>query len=203
MLNGGSHGTLNYSANYSGADEDKNFYLGFEKFQTDGMSAMTHNDEKDGYKNNSIVANYSQKLSSDLEFISNLRFSDTYKQYDKEVDTATATHNEEEDSIQSSANFSLKYDLNKKFNSELSISNTYIKRIYNAAPGSGNTIKDNYYGNRYNYSYKGNYNLNLDNSVIFGLEKEDDQIRYNKDLSGEQIQDLTTLLQNTLTTKKG
>ena len=59
---------------------------------------------KDGYKNNSIVANYSQKLSSDLEFISNLRFSDTYKQYDK-VDTATATHNEEEDSIQSSANF--------------------------------------------------------------------------------------------------
>ena len=132
MVNTGSHRTINYSANYSGEDEDKNFYLGFEKFKTDGMSAMTHNDEKDGYRNNSIVANYSQKLSSKLKLISNLRFSDTYKQYDKEVDTATAAHNEEEDSIQSSTRFSLEYDSNKNFNNEFSLSNTYVKRIYNA-----------------------------------------------------------------------
>ena len=37
---------INYSASYSGSDDDKNFYLGFERFQTEGMSAMTHNDEK-------------------------------------------------------------------------------------------------------------------------------------------------------------
>ena len=64
---------------------------------------MTHNDEKDGYKNNSLVA-ISQNLSNELKFTSNFRFSDTYKQYDKEVNTSTATHSEAEDSIQSSAN---------------------------------------------------------------------------------------------------
>ena len=33
---------------------------------------MTHNDEKDGYKNNTLVANYSQKLSDEINFKSNL-----------------------------------------------------------------------------------------------------------------------------------
>ena len=192
MVNTGSHGTTNYSASYSGSDDDKNFYLGFERFQTEGMSAMTHNDEKDGYKNNSLVANYSQNLSNELKFKSNLRFSDTYKQYDKEVDTSTATHNEEEDSIQSSANLMLEYEHNKQFISGVSLSQTYIKRIYNAAPGSGNTIKDNYYGDRYNYGYKGIYNFDLDNSIIFGIEREDDQIGYNKDLTGKKVESFYT-----------
>ena len=77
MLNGGSYGTSNYSLSYSGSDDEKNFILDLKKFQTDGMSAMTHNDEKDGYKNNSLVANYTQNLSNELKFKSNLRFSDT------------------------------------------------------------------------------------------------------------------------------
>lgn len=192
MLNSGSYGTSNYSVSYSGSDDKKNFYLGFEKFQTDGMSAMTHNEEKDGYKNNSLIANYIQKLSNDLKFKSNLRFSDTYKQYDKEVDTSTATHNEEEDSIQSSANLALEYKYNKKFINEISLSQTYIKRTYNAAPGSGNSIKDNYYGDRYNYGYKGIYNFDLDNSIIFGIEREDDQIGYNKDLTGKKVESFYT-----------
>ena len=192
MVNTGSYGTTNYSTSYSGSDDDKNFYLGFERFQTEGMSAMTHNDEKDGYKNNSLVANYSQNLSNELKFNSNLRLSDTYKQYDKEVDTSSARHNEEEDSIQSSANLMLEYEHNKKFISEASLSQTYIKRIYNAAPGSGNTFKDNYYGDRYNYGYKGIYNFDLDNSIIFGIEREDDQIGYNKDLTGKKVESFYT-----------
>ena len=192
MFNTGSYGTNNYSANYSGADEDKDFYIGFERFQTDGMSAMTHNNEEDGYKNNSIVANYNQKLSNYLNLKSNLRFSDTYKQYDKEVDTATATHNESEDSVQSSANISLEYKYNKNFINEVSLAKTYIKRTYNAAPGSGNTVKDNYYGDRYNYGYKGNYNFDLDNSLLFGIEREDDQIGYNQNLTGKKVESFYT-----------
>ena len=41
---------------------------------------------------------------------------------------------------------------------------------------SFNTVKDNYYGDRYALMYSGNYNFNLDNSVVFGLEREDDQM---------------------------
>ena len=86
----------------------------------------------------------------------------------------------------------LEYEHNKKFISEASLSQTYIKRIYNAAPGSGNTIKDNYYGDRYNYGYKGIYNFDLDNSIIFGIEREDDQIGYNKDLTGKKVESFYT-----------
>ena len=120
------------------------------------MSAMTHNDEKMDIKNNSLVANYTQNLSNELKFKSNLDFQ-IHTNSIKEVDTST-THNEEEDSIQSSANLALEYKYNKKFVNEVSLSKTYIKRIYNAAPGSGNP-KDNYYGDRYHYGYKGVYSF--------------------------------------------
>ena len=180
----GSHGTQNLSLSYSGADEKQNYYFGLERFHTDGVSQMLHNDEKDRYRNNSLVANYKRQLSNKLSFESNLRFTDTYLQYDKEVNTATATHNEEEDSIQSSANISLLYEPSSKFQNKITYANTYIKRIYGAAPGSGNTIKDNYYGDRYAILYSGNYNFNLDNSIVFGIEREDDKIEYNKDLTG-------------------
>ena len=36
MINTGSHGTVNYSASYSGSDKVNNFYVGFERFQTEG-----------------------------------------------------------------------------------------------------------------------------------------------------------------------
>ena len=184
MFNTGSHKTNNYSISFSGANEEDNYYVGFERFQTEGMSAMTHNDEKDGYRNNSLTANYGKILSDNLNFKSNLRLTETNKQYDKEVTSASATHNEEEDGMQASGNMSLEYKVNEKFTNTVTLANTYIKRVYQAAPGSGNPQKDNYYGDRYSYSYKGNYNYNLDNSVVFGIEREDDHIGYNANATG-------------------
>ena len=35
--------------------------------------------------------------------------------------------------------------------------------------------------------YSGNYNFNLDNSVVFGLEREDDQMNFNENLTGDNI----------------
>ena len=187
--NTGSYGTHNLSLSYSAADEEDNFFIGLERFQTDGMSAMTHNDEKDAYRNNSLVANYSRQLSDQMEFKSNIRFADTYSQYDKEVDASTATHSEDADVINSSSNVALIYKPNKKFVNRFTLANTYIKRRYNAAAGSGNTVKDNYYGERNALIYSGNYNFNLDNSIVFGLEREDDQIGYNKNLTGMTYKD--------------
>ena len=51
---------------------------------------MTHNNEKDAYKNNSLVAKYEADLNDRLKFESNFRLRDSYLQYDKELDTATA-----------------------------------------------------------------------------------------------------------------
>ena len=126
----GSHGTNNLFASLSGADDNDNFYIGFERFETDGISQMMHNEEKDRYRNNTLVLNYAHEFTDNLKLESNSRIADTYLQYDKEVDTATATHNEEEDGIQSSSNLSLIYKLNEKFNNKFTLGKTYIKRIY-------------------------------------------------------------------------
>jgi len=184
QYNNGSHGTNDLSLSFSGADEDDNFYFGIERFQTDGMSAMTHNDEKDRYRNNSLVANYAHKFSEKVEFESNLRIAETYSQYDKEVATATSDHSEEIDAVQSSANIALVYKPNGKLTNKITLANTYIERITAATASSGNAAQDNYYGDRNSIIYSGNYNLNLDNSIVFGLEREDDQMGYNKNMTG-------------------
>ena len=77
----------------------------------------------------------------------------------------------------------------EKLVNKFTIANTYIKRVYAAAVNSGNDNQDNYYGERYSILYQGNYNFNLDNSVVFGLEREDDTIGYNKDLKGIDYKD--------------
>tara|TARA_B110000438_G_scaffold295045_1_gene337445 strand:+ start:98 stop:2014 length:1917 start_codon:yes stop_codon:yes gene_type:complete len=184
QYNNASHGTNNLSLSFSGADESNNFYVGLERFQTDGMSAMTHNDEEDRYRNNSLVANYAHKFSDKIEFKSNLRVAETYTQYDKEQDTATADHSEELDAIQSSSSIGLVYKPNSKFTNKITLANTYIERIVAATANSGNAAQDNYYGDRYGFMYSGNYNFNLDNSVVFGFEREEDKMGYNKNMAG-------------------
>ena len=76
--------------NLSGANEKNNFYFGLQRFDTDGISQMRHNEEKDRYRNNSFIAKYGRKFSEQLAFESNVRIAETYMQYDKETDTATA-----------------------------------------------------------------------------------------------------------------
>jgi len=191
QYNTASHGTHNLSLSLSGADENDNYYVGLERFQTEGMSAMTHNDEKDRYRNNSLVANYGHQFSDKIEFQSNIRIAETYNQYDAEDNTpAGKTHSEEVDAIQSSSNVALVYKPNQQFTNKFTLANTYIKRNYGPGDGASyNTVKDNYWGDRYSLMYLGNYNFNLDNSVVFGLEREDEQMNYNEDLTGDKIRD--------------
>ena len=186
QYNNASHATHNLSLSLSGADDNDDFYVGIERFQTDGMSAMTHNDEEDRYRNNTIVANYAHKFSDKIKFESNLRVAETYTQYDKELDTATADHSEELDALQSSSNISLVYEPNSQFTNKFTLANAYIERIAAETPNSGNTAQDNYYGTRYGFMYSGNYNFNLDNSVVFGFEREEDKMGYNKNMSGRK-----------------
>ena len=182
--NTGSNGLQNFAGSFSGSSEKNSFYFGLERFHTDGISAMTHNDENDRYRNNSLIGKYDREFSDKLKFKSSLRYVDTYLQYDKVLDTPTATHDEEVDGVEYSSNMTMIHNLNKNFTNKFSLANTYIKRVYGATENSGNELQDNYYGDRYALSYNGNYNLNLDHSLIFGVEKEKDKMGYNKDLSG-------------------
>ena len=180
----GSHGTNNISVSKSGGKQNSNYLISFEKFHTDGISQMSHNEEKDAYRNNSFLGKFDTQLNNDLEFEGIVRFRDTYLQYDKVIDTVTATHSEEESGRHYLLSGAMTYRQSEKFSNKLSATSSYTKRSYGAAAGSGNLFKDNYYGDRYTYNYTGSYKFDLDNSLVFGIEREEDQIGYNKDLTG-------------------
>ena len=182
----GSYGTHNLATSISGGDENINYFVGLQRFQTDGISAMTHNNEKDRYRNNGLIASFGNKFSDKLELESNVRVAETYLQYDHpqiegSFGCSTCDHSEDVDGVEASTNVSLIYKPIEKLTNKLTVANTYIERIYNRSPNSGNKQQDNYYGERYAYLYQGNYNFNLDNSIVFGLEREDDQMGFNKD----------------------
>ena len=166
----GSHGTHNLALSLSGADENNDFYIGLERFQTDGISQMNDNDEKDRYRNNTIVANYGHKFSDQIKFESNLRFADTFLQYDTVNDDYDDDN--KSDAIESSASVALVYKPIKNFTNRFTVASTYIDRIYNTYEEQ----QDHYTGDRKALTYTGTYNFNLDNSVVFGSESEFDSM---------------------------
>ena len=74
----GSYDTHNLSTSLSGGNEKSKYYLGLQRFQTDGISQMTHNDERDRYRNNGLIASYSKKFTDKIELQSNVRVAETY-----------------------------------------------------------------------------------------------------------------------------
>ena len=168
--NTASHGTHNLAFSLSGADEKNDFYFGLERFITNGISAMNDNNEKDGYKNNTLVANYGHKFTDILKFESNIRLADAFLQYD----TVDDRYNDNNTSniLEVSANASLIYKPNQKFTNRITYAETNIDRKYNTYADA----QDEYEGDRKALTYFGNYNINLDSSVVFGLETEFDQM---------------------------
>ena len=179
--NTGSYGTHNLAGAISGANEKNNYFISLERFETDGFSAMTHNDEKDAYRNNSVVGNFGHQYSDTLKLKGHLRAAETYLEYDK---AGTGGQDYHADALETSANVSLVYEPNKQFTNTLTYANSYIKRNYTEA----NKTKDKYYGERYSMIYKGNYNFDLDNSAVFGIEREDDSVYYNPNSSGARLE---------------
>ena len=114
-LSNGSNSTRNISFQKSKEFERSNFFISLDRFSTNGISQMRHNDEKDAYRNNSLVTKYETNLSKKLKFETNLRYRDSYLQYDKELNTATADHSEEEDGKHIFSNGKFTHKLNKNF----------------------------------------------------------------------------------------
>jgi vitamin B12 transporter len=163
----------------SGANDKNDFYIGLERFITDGISAMNNNDERDGYKNNTLVANYGYKFTNKLKLENNLRIAHGYLQYDTEDDiNDPAEDSDEQQQKEFSGSVALVYKPNEQFTNRLIYSTYSIDRIYNTYDDG----QDEYKGDRKALTYSGNYNIDLDSSVVFGLDTEFDQIDYNKDL---------------------
>jgi len=173
FYNTGSHGTHNLSFSFGGADDNQDYYVGLERYHTDGISTMSHNDEDDAYTNHTLIANYGYKISDTIQFNTNYRFADARLYYD----SVNRNFRDDEDTShekESTASLGFSYKPNIKFTNNLNFSNAYISRTGDDIQNAYVNIfrETNYWSYRNALNYKGIYNFNLDNSVVFGIEKE-------------------------------
>ncbi len=177
-VSGGSNGTNNLDFSTGNNYGNHSYFIGINKFNTDGISAM--NDEKstnddDSYKNESLITNYSYQINNDSILNGSLRYSDSFLNYD-EVTSGRTDANNSTDDDELSYNLSLT-SKKDKFNQTFSYSYTAIER---ATKSYLNNPK-NYYGYRDSINYIGNYNFDLDTKIVFGLENEFDNAKFQKD----------------------
>ena len=168
----GSENTKNVSYSLSGADEKFNYFVGLNKYLTDGISAMNDNSEKDKYKNNNIVGNFGYKLNDNFSLQNSFRIADTFLEYDTVA--KSKTDDNDTDNLEGSNSLKLIHEKGK-FKNTLSYNKLAIER-YNTSLGK----KQNYFGYRDAFNYVGEYNINIDNKIVYGVESEVDSARYNR-----------------------
>jgi len=173
-----SKNTKNISYSIDGADDKFNYYLGLNKFVTDGISAMNDNDEKDQYKNDNIVANIGYKFNENFKIQNSFRIADTFYEYD-DVDKSRTDFNDSTDNLEASYSLKLIHEKNK-FKNTFSYNKLQIER----ATTDYAKAKANYFGYRDAFNFLGEYNFNLDNKIVYGIESEVDASRYPKSWSG-------------------
>ena len=177
----GTDKTINVSGAISGADETRDFWLGYETFHTANESAMTDNAEKDSYHNDTFVGNYGYKINDKLKFESSGRLITSLLNYDA-VDSSTNPNNSEDNqnwNKEWNGTLGLAHEPFKNFNHSLKKIRSMNNRTYDEFTAFGSVkTKSEYVGIRDGYYYSGNYNFNLDNSITFGSEYENDEMDF-------------------------
>ena len=171
----GSNNTKNMFYSVDGANDKFNYYLGLNKFLTNGISAMNHNTEDDKYKNEGLIGTIGYKLNESFKIENSLRYTNAVLNYD-EPDVNSTQLNNETNNIEGAYSLKLMHNAGK-FNNTLSYNKTYIER----ATTSASNAYTNYYGFRDLVNLTGEYNFNLDNKLVYGVEAEFDAARYPSD----------------------
>ncbi len=171
-ITNGSHNTKSAYLSADGDNGTINYYLGLNKFITDGISAMNDNGEADGYKNDSLVGSLGYKINDNFKIENSLRLTDSFTDYDA-VNKKQRDMNDSTDNLEGS--YTLKFLHNKnKFKNALTYNKTHIERDTTSYTNS----YTNYFGYRDAINFLGEYNFNLDNKIVYGIDSEFDSSRY-------------------------
>ena len=168
----GSNATKNFNISFDGKEENYDYFVGFNKFLTNGISAMWDNDEKDKYYNDGVVANFGYNINDKIRLENYLRYADSYLEYD-EVQAGRADGNNTDDEERSYSLRLIRDDGNLK--NTLSYNNAYIKR---STIGYDRENKI-YWGYRDAFNLIGEYNFNYDTKIVYGLDNEFDRADFN------------------------
>ena len=149
--------------------------IGTNGLISNGISAMNHNEEKDEYRNEGVTGTFGYKIDDNFKIENSIRYTNSDLDYD-EPNKNTTDLNNNTDNVEGTYSLKLIHDKNKLKNT-LSYNKTYIER---AVTSSSNTYT-NYFGFRDAINLLGEYNFNLDNKIVYGLEAEFDAARYPSD----------------------
>ena len=183
-LNTDTNNTKNLSLGFGKKFSKQSFYFSANQFLTDGISAMSDNEEKDKYKKKNFHLNHNFKLNSTYELESNFRYINSFLNYD-EVTSGREDNNNTRDET---AIMNITLTNNKgKLENKYIYNNYYTRR---KVSNYNNSSLDYYYGERHNINYLGKYNFNLDKKIIFGIENEFTRANFNSwATSGNKISD--------------
>jgi vitamin B12 transporter len=185
--NTGSNKTHNLNLSYGGSDDKKDFYLGLERFQTDGISAMTHNDESDPYKNHTFLTNYGYKISDQLDYRAIYKLTDSKLHYDAIKESFDQVDNKSHEK-DSSATVQVNYKPTDSFESSLVLGSGYMSRTADNVKSqfSNQVVEQEVWTYRNTVSLNNNYKIDSKHNIAFGLEKEFEEMRYAMDENADE-----------------
>jgi vitamin B12 transporter len=176
---GGDNNTQDIFYSIDGADEKQNYFVGFNFYQTDGISAMNNdNTEKDPYENNSLTANYGYKISENNMIENSLKITDSFLKYDSPSNGQDDLKPQTDD-IEAHYSFKFKNTSNN-FKNTFGFNKSGSTRETTKASGKENDFA----GSKDMYTYLGEYNFNLDSKIIYGTDVEFFRAKYDHERAG-------------------
>lgn len=172
VIEKGSNNTSNIQYSINKNLEKFSFFLGLNKFFTDGISAMNDNSKSDKYRNNNLISNLQFNLKNNLRLENSTRVADTYFAYDEVLKSRTDLNNSTAN-LEFSNSLKLIHEFNK-FKNTFSYNKLVIERYTTGYDLS----KTNYFGYRDSLNYLGEFNYNLDKKIIFGIDSDFESSRY-------------------------
>ena len=162
----GENNTKNLLISFDQQLDEFDYFLGLNRYLTDGISAMTHNSEDDSYRNDNVILNIGYRINENLKIENKFRASKSLLNYDSTNKNLTDINDRSNDK-----EFSYVFRI---LDEKEYIKNSYTyNRYYVKRNVQDNTkARSNYYGYRDSLNYNGEYNFNLDNKIVFGLDNE-------------------------------
>ena len=175
IVRAGENNTQDIFYSINGANEKQNYYIGFNYYSTDGISAMSNDTENDPYENKSLVANYGYKISENNTIENSLTLKDSYLKYDEPTAGRDDTLNSS-DNIEAHYSFKFK-NINNNFKNTFGFSKSATSRMVTKYTSRQAT----YEGFKNMFTYLGEYNFNLDSKIIYGSDVEFFKAKYPTD----------------------
>ena len=168
----GSFGTRNVNLSYDGKEDNFDYFFEASNFSSDGISARIDDDENDRYRNDNYVANIGYQISDQTRTETYINYTDTFLEYD--AVGLSSTDDNSSDDQQTLFSTKLIIDNGNLLNT-IAFNKTYFLRETVTGYDSATPTKEMHEGQRDAINLVGQYNLDLDTKVVYGLEYEVDE----------------------------